>query len=215
MFSNRQEAGKKLGAWLKDRPWTDPVVLAIPRGGIVVGAELAEALNAELDVVLARKLRAPGQAELAIGAIAENGNIYINPDVQDLIALNPEYLAQEKSHQEKEIARRKQIFRKVRPHAHITGRSVIITDDGMATGSTMKAALRVVREQNPNEIVVALPVAASDRLDEIRPLCDLVVCLLAPDHFWAIGQFYRDFSQVEDIEVIQLLKKFAPVGSGK
>jgi putative phosphoribosyl transferase len=215
MFRNREDAALRLAAKLKGRELSDPLVLAIPRGGVVTGAVLARELGAELDVVLSRKLRAPEQPELAIGAIAEDGRVYLNHHAQAYLDLLEDYLAEERRHQLGEIARRKKLFRAVRPQAPIAGRSVIVTDDGIATGSTVIAALQSIKTQKPREVIVAVPVASPDRLEEVRRWCDDVVCLLAPAEFWAIGQFYEDFTQVEDNEVIELLREFAPLpGSG-
>jgi hypothetical protein len=210
MFRNREDAARQLAEQLKGRELHDPLVLAIPRGGVVTGAVLARELGAELDVVLSRKLRAPGMPELAVGAVSEDGAIYLNHYAQEVLDLTEEYLAVERQHQVGEIARRKKLFRAVRPPAPVTGRSVIVTDDGIATGSTMIAALRTVNAQNPHEVIVAVPVASPDRLEGIRHLCDDVVCLLCPEEFWAIGQFYEDFTQVEDEAVVRYLREFAP-----
>lgn len=206
MFHNREDAARRLAAKLRERKLHNPLVLAIPRGGVVTGAVLAQELGAELDIVLSRKLRAPDQPEFAIGAISEDGQIYLNPCVSDLFGPSDDYLDQERRHQLAEIARRKKLFRKVQPEAPIAGRSVIVTDDGIATGSTMIAALQVVKTQKPREIIVAVPVAPPERLDEIRRWCDDVVCLQSPETFWAIGQFYDDFRQVEDEEVVEMLR---------
>jgi predicted phosphoribosyltransferase len=210
MFRNREEAGKQLAARLKDRELHDPVVLAIPRGGVATGAVLARELGAELDVVLSRKLRAPGQPELALGAISEDGQVFMNPELEDYAQAAEDYLTKEKEHQLAEIARRRRLIRAVRPPVSLAGRSVIVTDDGIATGATMIVALQVVRTQRPRELIVAVPVAPPERLEEIGHYCDEVVCLLRPHSFWAIGQFYEDFQQVEDEEVIRLLREFAP-----
>jgi predicted phosphoribosyltransferase len=210
MFVNREDAAHQLAKLLKGRELHDPLVLAIPRGGVVTGAELARELGANLDVVLSRKLRAPMQPELAIGAVAEDGRVYLNHYAQEVLDLSEDYLAEERNHQLAEIARRQRLFRGVRPQAPVAGRSVIVTDDGIATGSTMIAALQVVKVQHPREVIVAVPVASPDRLAEVRRWCDDVVCLLAPEEFWAIGQFYEDFTQVEDEEVVALLRQFAP-----
>ncbi len=210
MFRNREDAGRKLAAKLKGRPFHDPLVLAIPRGGLSVGAVLAQELHAELDAVLSRKLRAPGQPELAIGAISEDGRVYLNHYAKEFLDLMEEYLVEERRYQMAEIARRKKRFRAVRPKASLAGRSVIVTDDGIATGSTMIAALQDIKMQNPREVIVAVPVASPSRLDEIRHWCDEVVCLLTPEVFWAIGQFYEDFTQVEDEEALALLRQFYP-----
>ena len=210
MFRNREDAAQQLAAKLKGRAFRDPLVLGIPRGGVLLGAMLARELGADLDIVLARKLRAPGQPELAVGAIAEDGQIYLNHHAEEFLDLSDDYLAREREHQLAEIARRQKLFRGVRPAAPIRGRSVIITDDGIATGSTMVAALHVVKAQEPHKLIVAVPVASPDRLQAVRRLCDEVVCLLKPSSFWAIGQFFEDFSQVEDDQVVNLLRAFGP-----
>jgi putative phosphoribosyl transferase len=211
MFRDREDAARQLAAMLKGRALHDPLVLAIPRGGVVTGAVLARELGAELDVVLSRKLRAPDQPELAIGAIAEDGRVYLNHHAEAFLEfIGEEYLAAERRHQLAEIARRRKLFRAVRPQAAVAGRSVIVTDDGIATGATMIAALQAVKAQDPREVIVAVPVASPDRLEVVRRWCDDVVCLLSPERFWAIGQFYEDFTQVEDEQVLQLLRDFAP-----
>ena len=212
MFRNREDAAHKLTEMLKGRELDDPLVLAIPRGGVVTGAVLAQELGADLDVVLSRKLRAPGQPELAIGAISEDGQVYLNHYAQEFLDVMEEYLAEERRYQLAEIVRRKKLFRAVRPQAPVAGRSVIVADDGIATGSTMIAALQAVKTQKPRDVIVAVPVASPDRLEEVRRWCDDVVCLLHPEAFWAIGQFYEDFTQVEDEQVLQLLRSFAPDG---
>lgn len=211
MFRDREDAALQLADQLKGRPLHDPLVLAIPRGGVVTGAVLARELGAELDVVLSRKLRAPGQPELAVGAIAEDGQVYINRQVEEYLGPLEVYLVEERRHQLAEIARRRLLFRAARPQARIAARSVLVTDDGIATGSTMIAALQAVRTQKPRELIVAVPVASPDRLAEVGRWCDEVVCLLAPEDFWAVGQFYVDFYQVEDEEVVELLRKYGAV----
>jgi putative phosphoribosyl transferase len=210
MFRNRHDAGRQLAALLKNRPLRDPLVLAIPRGGIVVGAVLAQELHAELDVILSRKLRAPHQPELAIGAVSEGGEVDLNHDAEPIPDLTETYLEQERRTQLAEIARRSAVYRGIRPAAALTGRSVILTDDGIATGSTVTAALLTIRAGQPHEIVLAVPVAPPDTLERLRPLCDDVVCPLAPHAFWAIGQFYEDFSQLEDDQVADVLRQSAP-----
>jgi predicted phosphoribosyltransferase len=209
MFRNREDAARQLAVRLKKRRLHQPVVLAVPRGGVVVGAVLARALGAELDVVLSRKLRAPGQPELAIGAIAEDGEVYLHPDAESCLDRQKHYLAVERRRQLAELTRRGSLFREVRPPARLAGRSVIVTDDGIATGSTMIAALQAVRAQKPRDLIVAIPVASPDRLEEVERWCDEVICLLAPETFWAVGQFYEDFTQVDDPEVVELLRGFS------
>jgi predicted phosphoribosyltransferase len=206
-FRDREDAGRRLGDALRSRPLRDPLVLAIPRGGVAVGAPLARSLGAELDVVLARKLRAPFQPEYAIGAIAEDGHITLNPLYRRVAGFSTDYLDQETRYQMAEIDHRKQLFRAVRSPAAMTGRSVIVTDDGIATGSTVIAALQAARSHNPHELIVAVPVAAVDRLEEVRRHCDDAICLLLPDDFYAVGQFYRHFEAVEDEEVVRLLRE--------
>ncbi len=207
-FRNREDAALQLAEILKGRPWSDPLVLAIPRGGVLIGAVLARQLGAECDVVLSRKLRAPGQPELAIGAIAEDGLVFLDRLAEEISSsrVEADYLAKEKRHQLAEIARRQKLFRAIRPQASVAGRSVIVTDDGIATGSTMLAALQVVKAQGPRELIVAVPVAPPDEVPEIRAACDDVICLLTPRHFWSIGEFYEDFTQVDDAQVIEVLR---------
>jgi predicted phosphoribosyltransferase len=213
MFRDRAEAAQLLGERLRDRKLERPLVLGIPRGGLVVAAGLADELGADLDVVLARKLRAPNQPELAIGAVSENGQVSLNEVANLLSDLSDDYLTKERCVQMEEIRRRKELFRPVRPAAPIAGRSVIVTDDGIATGATMLAALQGVRGHKPKELIVAVPVAAPQQLGPIRRACDDLVCLSTPERFQAVGQFYRDFRQVDDDEVIALLR--AAAGKGR
>ncbi len=210
MFRDREDAARRLAAHLSRLKLDDPLVLAIPRGGVVTGAVLADALNAELDVVLARKLRAPYQPEMAIGAIAENGEAYMNREAAESVGMPEEYLEQEKYYQMGVISRRKQLVRRMRPAAAIRGRSVILTDDGIATGATMKAAAEMVRRQGPRELIIAVPVAPADTLSEFDELCDKLVCLTAAQNFWSVGQFYDDFPAVDDDEMLAILRRFAP-----
>lgn len=209
IFTNREEAGRQLAERLKGRALHRPLVLAVPRGGVVIGAVLADELGAELDVVLARKLGAPGQPELAIGALAEDGQVYLNHEAEKFMEGLQDYVAQERQRQLEELARRSRLFRQVRPPAMVTDRSVIVTDDGIATGSTMIAALQSTRAQRPRELIVAVPVGSADRLAEVRRWCDELICLLVPEWFWAVGQFYEDFRQVSDEEVVELLSRHA------
>lgn len=209
MFEDRKDAANQLAERLAALPLKNPVVLCIPRGGIVIGAILARRLGAELDVVLARKLRAPSQPELALGAIGENGDVYLTSFASSIPGATDDYLAGERDHQRAEIKRRQQIFRSVRPAVEVTGRSVIVTDDGIATGSTMLAALHVVQARRPFELIVAVPVAPPEAVDQLKRQCDRVECLLAPRHLGAIGAFYRDFDQVDDDEVVRLLREAA------
>ena len=206
MFRDREDGARQLAVPLKGRALRNPLVLAIPRGGVVTGAVLARELHADLDVVLSRKLRASHQPELAIGAIGEDGQIYLNEYAKEL-QLSESYLAEERSRQMAEIERRQKLIRNVLPAAPIQGRTIILTDDGIATGSTMIAALHVVKSQQPHEVIVAIPVAPPERIQELRGLCDEVICLLKPQYFMAVGQFYQTFQTVEDLQVVEILRK--------
>jgi predicted phosphoribosyltransferase len=207
-FSDRTEAGWRLVERLRGETLRDPLVLAIPRGGVEVGAALARGLGAELDVVLSRKLRAPHQPELALGAVAEDGTVHLNHFAAAMTDAGDAWIEAERRRQVAEIERRSDIFRRIRPKAPIAGRTVILTDDGIATGATMIAALHSVRAAGAAEIIVAVPVGSPDRLAAIRGLCDRVICLIEPEVFWAVGQFYRHFAQVEDDRVVELLREY-------
>ena len=202
VFRDREHAAELLADELRARGWHDVLVLGVPRGGVVTGAVVARALGAEFDVVLARKLRAPGQPELALGAVAEGGHTYMDPMVGRMISASRDHIEQEKSRQMAEIARRQSLFRGLMPPAPIEGRTVIVTDDGVATGSTLIAALLSVRERRPARLIAAVPVSAPDSLPDIRAHCDEVVCLMAPGGFQAVGQYYLNFNQVEDAEAV-------------
>jgi predicted phosphoribosyltransferase len=207
-FSDRTEAGWRLVERLRGETLRDPLVLAIPRGGVEVGAALARGLGAELDVVLSRKLRAPHQPELALGAVAEDGTVHLNHFAAAMTDAGDAWIEAERRRQVAEIERRSGIFRRIRPKAPIAGRTVILTDDGIATGATMIAALHSVRAAGAAEIIVAVPVGSPDRLAAIRGLCDRVICLIETEVFWAVGQFYRHFAQVEDDRVVELLREY-------
>ena len=207
-FTDREEAGWILVERLRGQPLHDPVVLAIPRGGVETGAAIARGLGCKLDVVLARKLRAPHQPELALGAVSEDGDVSLNDFATALTDSGSAFIEAERQRQLAEIARRRTMFRAVRPQADVKGRTVILTDDGIATGATMIAAIHTVRAAGAKEIIVAVPVGATARIDAIRPLCDRVICLQEPEDFWAIGQFYRTFEQVEDERVVELLRDY-------
>jgi predicted phosphoribosyltransferase len=209
MFRDREDAGRRLAARLKGRELHAPLVLAIPRGGVVTGAVLADQLGAELDVVLSRKLRAPGRPEVAVGAVAENGRVYLNYLGERFREVMRGYLVGERRFQLAEIARRRQLLRAVRPPAPVAGRSVIVTDDGIATGATLIAALQCIKARRPREVIVAVPVAPPDSLAEARRWCDDVVCLLCPEEVRSVGQFYEHFRPVEDEQVLALLRQAA------
>ncbi len=218
MFRNREDAGLQLARRLKPLALAAPVVLAVPRGGVVLGAILARELGGDLDVVLARKLRAPYQREFAIGAIGEDGAVYLDPLAKRVEGVTDAYIQDERDRQLAEIEHRRRLFRDAAPPVDVTGRPVVLTDDGIATGSTLFAALHVLAAQKPGEVVLAVPVAPPEMLERFRAKCDRVVCLLAPDYLGAISQFYGDFTQVEDDEAVRLLREsraVRPAGSTK
>lgn len=205
MFRDRQEAADQLAGSLKAYQGKKPLVLAIPRGAVPMAKLIAERLGGDFDVVLVRKLRAPWQPELAVGSVDESGWTYIAPFAESMGA-DDKHLAEEKRKQLETIRQRRAQYTPLRPHIDPAGRTVIVVDDGLATGATMIAALHGLRQQNPAKLVCAVPVAPPDTLAKVRELADEVVCLQAPEFFQAVGQFYRHFPQVEDEEVIALLK---------
>lgn len=205
MFRDRQEAAEQLAGSLKAYQGKKPLVLAIPRGAVPMAKLIAERLGGDFDVVLVRKLRAPWQPELAVGSVDESGWTYIAPFAESMGA-DDKHLAEEKRKQLETIRQRRAQYTPLRPHIDPAGRTVIVVDDGLATGATMIAALHGLRQQNPAKLVCAVPVAPPDTLAKVRELADEVVCLQAPEFFQAVGQFYRHFPQVEDEEVIALLK---------
>ena len=208
-FADRHEAGRKLAEKLLSFQDRDPVVLALPRGGVPVGYEIARALSAPLDLVLVRKLGAPGQPELAIGAIA----LGIKPEIvtdQNLIAelgVTSAELAAIQARELQELGRRRERYCAHRPPVPLAGRTAILVDDGIATGATMRAALRATRAAAPAHLVLAVPVAPPETLTELAEEADEIVCLHRPCRFFAVGQFYRSFSQLEDQEVLDLLNR--------
>lgn len=210
MFRDRADAARQLLPYLKARAWHRPVVLAIPRGGLALGRVLADALPAELDVVIVRKVPLPDAPEAAAGAVAEDGELHLDPRVAALRAIPPDYWEQARVKAIRRIAELRQLFRRIRPPADLHGRSVIVVDDGIATGATVLAALLWLRSQSAREILVAIPVAAPERLDEVRAQCDDVLCLAAPDSFQAVGQWYEDFRPVDDDEAAALLAGHEP-----
>jgi len=208
MFHDREDAGRQLGNRVRELQLHDPLVLGIPRGGVIIAAHIADVIGGELDVVLARKLRAPWQRELAVGSISEDGTTYTTEAGARVPGMTKEYLEEERQHQLHEIVRRREQFRAVRPRATIADRSVIVADDGMATGSTMIAALEVLRNEQPRELTAALPVAPASRVNEVKRRCDRFVCLEQPIVYYAVGQFYENFDEVTDDQVLALLARF-------
>ena len=206
-FHDREDAGKKLAAELRGYASEQPIVLALPRGGVPVGYEVAKALGAPLDVWVVRKIGVPWQPELGVGAVAEGGAVYLSDDLMEQLELSEDVIADAVAVKRKEVAQRVKKFRGGRPGPALRGRTVILVDDGIATGGTVHAAIESIREQGPRRIVLAVPVAASQSLRELTPLVDKVVALLAPSDLAAIGYWYDDFDQVQDDEVVALLER--------
>ena len=205
-FKNREEAAKKLAGKLSEYCGKNPVILAIPRGGVVIAYEIAKALNAPLDLIIPRKIGAPGNPELAIGAVTEDGTTILNQRLIDDIGISKGYIELEKANQIQEIKRRIKAYRGDAPPLSLEGKTIIVVDDGIATGATVKAAIYSIRKQKPSAIVVAVPVAPPDTVKELRREVDNLVCSVVFEPFFAIGQFYEEFSQVSDEEVISLLR---------
>jgi len=214
-FRDRREAGRLLAARLRRyKERTQTVVLGLPRGGVVPAAEIASALRLPLDVIISRKLGAPGNPELAVGAIAEGGAPYFNPQALTFTDASKAHVAQEVEHQRAEIARRQQRFRDGRPLSLPERATIILVDDGVATGSTAIAAIRALRAQEISRLVFAIPVAPPDTVELLRGMVDELVVLATPMLFWAVGAFYEDFQQVSDDEVVQLLTHARTQGRG-
>jgi len=206
IFSDRADAGRQLALSLDEyRDRANAIVLALPRGGVPVAAEVADALHLPLDVLVVRKLGAPDQPELAMGAIASGGAVAINPEVQAYYADEPERIAAVVQREQEELQRREMLYRGKRSPLAMSGRTAILVDDGAATGATMRAAVQALRLLNAEHIVVALPVCSATAERVLTDTADRVVCLDVPKAFYAVGQWYRTFDQTTDAEVRQLL----------
>jgi predicted phosphoribosyltransferase len=204
-FADRESAARELAQSLAAWRGQRPLVLAIPRGAVPMGKIIAEALDGELDVVLVRKLGAPGNPEFAIGSVDETGHVYVADHARQL-GISDRYIEQEKTAQLETMRKRRADYTPVRAPIDPKDRVAIVVDDGIATGSTMIAALRAVRAKQPKRLIAAMGVAPPDTLERLRREADEVVCLAAPVHFYAVGQFFADFPQVSDEEVIACLK---------
>ena len=205
MFRDRNEAATRLADRLKAYRGKNPLILAIPRGAVPMAKIIADKLEGDFDVVLVRKLRAPHQPELAIGSVNESGWTY-QSNFAELYGANKDYIEAEKCLQLETIHRRRAQYTPIRPPLDPGGRIVIVIDDGLATGATMISALHGLRASKPAKLVCAVPVAPPDTLDKVADMADEVVCLEAPEFFQAVGQFYQHFPQVDDDEVIKILK---------
>jgi putative phosphoribosyl transferase len=207
LFEDRRDAGRRLAERLA--PYRDerPVVFTLPRGGVPVGFEVSRSLDAPLDIIVARKLGAPGQPEFGIGAVAPGGMRVLNERAVRALGIPEDYLDWVSDRETAEVARRLRLFRGDRPYPDLETMTAILVDDGLATGVTARAALLALRRLNPRRLVLAVPVCAQQTAELLRPETDDLICLLAPDDLEAVGLYYRDFEQVPDEEVIRLLEE--------
>lgn len=205
-FADRRAAGRELAEAVAPLGLADPIVLALPRGGVPVGFEVAKRLKAPLDILLVRKIGAPGHEEYGIGALVDGASpqIVIDEEIARMVGATPAYIEREVARQLAEIERRRSAYR-TGPTENLEGHTVIVVDDGIATGGTVKAALQGLAKSGARRIVLAVPVAPGSSIEEMRALCDDVVCLSTPEPFYAVGAHYGDFDQTSDAEVIELL----------
>lgn len=213
-YADRVAAGKLLAEKLLEHKGESPVVAGLPRGGVVVAAEIARRLSCPLDVIVAGKLRAPFNPELAIGAIAEDGHVYLNKGVIDGAFVSEAHIEKEKKARIKAVLEKLELYRKVKAKTPLGGRTVIIVDDGLATGSTMIAAVQAAKAEGAAKIIVAVPGGPIDTIERIRGMeeVDKVVCPVIPEMFFAVSQLYLDFTQTEDSEVEEILREFSDKG---
>ncbi len=206
MFSDRRDAGVQLTSRLKGyKDQVGVLVLALPRGGVATGYEVARYLNVPLDIVIVRKIGFPGQPELAIGAVSETGTVVLNESIISMYGVPKDYIDREISRQKEEISRRVKLYRKGKRLPSLEGKTIILVDDGVATGATIKAAITTLREEKLKKLIVALPVAPPGIADELKQVVDSFICIETPIDFMAVGAYYHDFTQVSDEEVIKLL----------
>jgi putative phosphoribosyl transferase len=216
VFADRTEAGRQLAERLARFKTEQPLVLALPRGGVPVGFEVAQALDAPLDLILVRKIGAPMQPELAIGAVVDGDQpeTVLNRDLVDDLQISERYLEGERARQLEEIERRRRLYGSGRAKIEVRDRTAIVVDDGIATGATMEAALHAVRRAGPRRLVLAVPVAPPETIARLRPQVDEIECLMMPEYLGAIGMFYADFRQLSDGEVVALLERAAARNAG-
>jgi predicted phosphoribosyltransferase len=208
IFRDRSDAGRQLGEQLRRQPLNGtPIVLGLPRGGVPVAYEVAAVLGAPLDVLIVRKLGAPFNPELAVGAIAYGGIVVYNEDLLDMLHLSADSMQTIRVAEQEELARRERVYRGERPPPEIDGKSVILVDDGVATGASMEAAVRATRVLGPREIIVAVPTSARDSLARLEAVADRVVVIETPEPYFGVGAWYEDFSQLTDDEVLGYLDR--------
>ncbi|MEX3007220.1 phosphoribosyltransferase [Hoeflea sp. TYP-13] len=208
-FRSREDAGHQLCDHMPDIDPLSTVVVALPRGGVPVGAVIAERFRLPLDVLLIRKIGVPGHRELALGAVSdgEKQEITVNEDVAAALRLDSDDIRELAERELPELERRRQLFMRGRPPIPLNGKTVVLADDGVATGATMRSAIRIVRQRQPEHIILALPVAPRSTLAMLRPDVDEVVCLLQPEPFISVGSYFSDFGQVDNLEVVDLLRR--------
>lgn len=206
IYPDRRAAGKLLADQLVSMVGSEPIILSLPRGGAVIGAEVAKALSAEHDLVICRKIGAPYNPEVAIGALTQDSRLLKDDAVIDALAVTRGYLESQIRLELKEIERQLSKFRGAKEFPDLRNKTVVLVDDGLATGFTMEAAVEFTRRLGPSRIIVGVPVGAAEAIAKLKPKVDQVVCPLIPEKFWAVGQFYRDFHQVRDEEVQKLFR---------
>lgn len=211
VFQDRREAGRILAKELSSfKGQDDVIVLGIPRGGVVVGREIAQALNVPLDVYITRKIGAPHNPELAIGAVASDGTLILDHQLAKRLGVSQDYIDAESERQRREIERRITEYRGKLPAPELKGKVVILADDGVATGATTLASIRAIRTQEPDQLILAVPVGPRDTIESLKREVDQLFCLHAPEIFWAVGAFYSIFDQTSDEEVKALLQRSQP-----
>jgi predicted phosphoribosyltransferase len=211
LFYDRTDAGRRLAKLLKRRIQGPCIVLAIPRGGVVVGYEVAKELGCPLDVVISRKVGAPAQPELAVGAVAEDGVVFVDEEIAGLVGVSRDYVERRAREELREVRRRAEEYRGGREMPDLSGKTVILVDDGLATGLTMMAAVHMARNKGAEKVVVAVPVSPPETVAKLRRHADEVICLETPTNFYAIGQFYERFDQLTDEETNSILRKSGEV----
>ena len=213
IFENREAAGRQLVKLLEHlASRVDLLVLGIPRGGVSVAFQVASALHAPLDVFFSRKLGVPGHEELAFGAISAGGGCYIDEQMVRTAGISPQQIERVINEVRRELGRRASLYRGDRPPLQVTGKTVLLVDDGIATGASVYAAIQALRQIKPSRLILAVPVAPPSTCEGLRPFVDELICLYTPDPFYAVGGFYQDFAQVEDQEVIDLLQRAGESG---
>lgn len=210
MFINRREAGIQLVKRLeKYRGKKDILVLALPRGGVVTAFEIAKSLGAPIDVLIVRKIGFPGQPELAVGAVSETGTVALNQSIVSMYGVSEDYIQKETLRQKDEISRRVKLYRKGKTLSGLSGKTIILVDDGVATGATVKAAIMTLKKEKIAGLILALPVGPRDTADELKEMVDEFICIETPEAFYAVGAHYADFTQVSDEEVVDMLERSA------